>query len=329
MSAPAPRVGVVLPTRLGPRQRTHRELLAMAEAVDRDPGWDHLWVADGLIALPFYEATVLLAAIAARTSRVRLGINCQATLGLRHPAIAVQQWANLDALSDGRMTLVACPGNATGAAVAQERAVFDVSYATKLRRTEEAVGLLRSASVTGRAHRGAHEWEVRPPFTQTPLPIWFVGNPPPDAPADLVERVLDRVARLGDGWVTYNVSPALLRERVGALQALRVGQGSPSDATPQVCVYLNTCLHPDAAEAEADAAEAWRHQSTRDLTVEGLREVGAIGDPAHVEGVVRALAAAGATHVALNPLSRDPARQIALMAEHLLPRLGGDGPGLR
>jgi hypothetical protein len=35
-------------------------------------------------------------------------------MGLRHPLLVAQQWANLDALSRGRMTLVACPGEPPG-----------------------------------------------------------------------------------------------------------------------------------------------------------------------------------------------------------------------
>src|ERR1700728_1846222 len=107
-------VGLQLPSRLGPAALTQRDLIEMAVLADTTPGWDHLWGPDSVLALPVYDSVVSLAACAAVTSRVRLGVACMASLGLRQPLVVAQQWANLDALSGGRMTLVACPGAPAG-----------------------------------------------------------------------------------------------------------------------------------------------------------------------------------------------------------------------
>src|ERR1700689_5353365 len=121
-------VGLNLPTRLAGDPTPQRRLLAMAELADGNTGWDHVWVGDSAIALRMYEPIVLLSACAAVTDRVRLGIGCMATLGLRHPLLLAQQLANLDALSEGRLTLVACPGWGSGEHVKRELAAFRISY---------------------------------------------------------------------------------------------------------------------------------------------------------------------------------------------------------
>jgi len=123
-------------------------------------------------------------------------VGCLASLGFRHPVIVAKEWANLDALSGGRMILVACPGNATGAAVERELGVFGLTYAEKLERFEEYVDFLRLASAADGAfdYHGKHvsvtDLELRPAFVQRPLPIWLAANPSPGAGPKTVDRVL-------------------------------------------------------------------------------------------------------------------------------------------
>jgi alkanesulfonate monooxygenase SsuD/methylene tetrahydromethanopterin reductase-like flavin-dependent oxidoreductase (luciferase family) len=64
---------------------TSDELLAVAEQVDAVEQFDYVWVGDSLVSVPRLESTVLLAACAARTQRVRLGVGCLASMGLRDP----------------------------------------------------------------------------------------------------------------------------------------------------------------------------------------------------------------------------------------------------
>jgi alkanesulfonate monooxygenase SsuD/methylene tetrahydromethanopterin reductase-like flavin-dependent oxidoreductase (luciferase family) len=313
------------------------ELLAIAADVDAAPGLGQLWVPDSILALPYYDSTVLLAALAATTSRARLGVACLASLGFRHPVIVAKEWANLDALSGGRMILVACPGNATGPAVEEELGVFGLSYPDKLERFEEYVDFLRHASAADGpfGYHGKHvsvtDLTLRPSFVQRPLPIWMAGNPSPTAGPKTVDRVLGRVARLGAGWMTYNVEPAALRARNARLAELRAALGDTGAGYP-VSVFVNTNVNPDEHAAYEDAAAKWAQQSTRNITAQDLRHIGAIGTPQRAAAFVTGLIDAGATHIAFELLSTDPRRQLALITEHLLPLLpestGGRAPEL-
>jgi alkanesulfonate monooxygenase SsuD/methylene tetrahydromethanopterin reductase-like flavin-dependent oxidoreductase (luciferase family) len=317
-------IGVVLPTRFGPTQQSYESLLEMAELVDSIEGWHDLWATDSIISLPFYDSVTLLSACAARTKRVRLGVACEASLGLRHPLIVAQQWANLDALSKGRVTLIACPGEATGPTRVKELAAFNMTHREKVARMEESVNFLRLVSRGGRVdfagtYFSIEDFELVPAFSQQPLPIWMTGNPPQGSPNEKVTRVLDRVARLGDGWLTFAVTPATLSARAAQLRELRSTLGRTDDFP--ICVFLNVNVDLDATKAKDDALAAWQRQSTRNVSPDDLLAIAAIGSPEQAADFVGQLLDAGATAVAFDLLSSNPREQLEKISEHLLPLL--------
>jgi alkanesulfonate monooxygenase SsuD/methylene tetrahydromethanopterin reductase-like flavin-dependent oxidoreductase (luciferase family) len=318
-------VGVVLPTRLGPNALSLDELLEIAEYVDVHEAWHDLWVTDSIISLPFYDSVVLLAACAARTKRIRLGVACEASLGLRHPLIVAQQWANLDALSKGRMTFVACPGEATGPTRVKELAAFNMTHAEKVRRMVDNIDFLRQASRTGATSFAGEfftveELELTPGFVQHPLPIWMTGNPPAEANDDRVRRVLGRVAQLGDGWLTFAVTPATLAKRVAIVKEFRAEASKEAVDFP-IAVFLNVNVNVDGDAALEDALAMWQRQSTRNVTPDDLRKVAAIGTSEQVADFIGQLTDAGATTVAMELLSEDRSRQVEVITEELLPLL--------
>jgi alkanesulfonate monooxygenase SsuD/methylene tetrahydromethanopterin reductase-like flavin-dependent oxidoreductase (luciferase family) len=312
-------VGLALPSRSLRTPQEVRATLDLAAELDRHAGWSHLWVGDSLLALPFFESMTLMAALAARTARIGLGVACQATIGLRDPLLLAAQWAAVDQLSAGRATLVACPGWGAGDAVRAELRAFGVNYVTKTQHMERNIGLLREASATGAITLNGETHVLPTPFVQRPLPIWFTANPAEDAPPETVDRLLDRVARLGDGWLTYAVGPDLLARRVEQVRARRVAHGKDPDFP--VCVGVNVNVHPDAGAARADALSAWARVGSRNVSVEDLDRLGAIGDPGHVAARLDALRAAGATHFSLYLLSDRPHEQAALLTDHLVSAL--------
>ena len=319
-------VGVVLPTRLRPGSHAPEAVLRIAEAADHTSLWSHVWVTDSVISLPFYDSVVLLAACAARTSRVRLGVACAASLGLRHPLIVAQQWANLDVLSGGRMTFVACPGEAAGATRAHELAAFNMDHPEKLARMEENLEFLRAVSRGGPVsfsgkYFAIDDFDLVPAFLQQPLPIWMAGNPPAGTSASRVRSVLERVARFGDGWLTFAVTPDTLAERKTALEELRASLGRTPDGEFPVCVFLNVNVNLVAHIAVDDALSMWKRQSTRNVSEDQLRQVAAIGSPEQTADFIGRLVEAGATAVAMELLSQNPLAQLEIISEYLLPLL--------
>src|SRR3989442_6008667 len=94
--------GVLIPTReavMSGRPET-APLLAMAERAE-GAGFDSVWIGDSLTARPRHEPLTLLAAVAARTRRVRLGTG-ELPPALRHPVVLAHVVGTLDRVAPGR-----------------------------------------------------------------------------------------------------------------------------------------------------------------------------------------------------------------------------------
>ena len=107
-----PRFGIILPNRdvaLG--LTTADALIELTEYAEDSGAFEHVWVGDSIMAKPRLESLTLLAAMAARTSRVKLGVSCMASMPSRNPLVFGYQWASLDQISNGRMILQACMGD--------------------------------------------------------------------------------------------------------------------------------------------------------------------------------------------------------------------------
>src|SRR5262245_6039026 len=86
-----------------------KDLIDMAVHAENS-GIDAVWFGDVSLSNPRLECIPLLGAIAAHTSRVKLGVACMATIAQRNPVLLALQWASLDVLSGGRTWLAACMG---------------------------------------------------------------------------------------------------------------------------------------------------------------------------------------------------------------------------
>ena len=77
-------------------------LLRLAEKAE-DFGYDSVWIGDSIIAKPRHDPLTLMAGVAGRTKRVRLG-TAVLLPALRNPVLA-HQVATIDQVSDGRVIL--------------------------------------------------------------------------------------------------------------------------------------------------------------------------------------------------------------------------------
>ncbi len=101
----APRFGLFLSQANKSLAQVYDEF-AMAEDLGFDHAWlvDHLVDTDGPPSTPMLESWTLLAALAARTSRIRLGILVSSNT-FRHPAVLLKAAVNVDHISNGRLVL--------------------------------------------------------------------------------------------------------------------------------------------------------------------------------------------------------------------------------
>ena len=159
-------------------------------------GFDSIWLSD----LPMMAASdplVALAALAAGTERIHLGVNL-VPFG-RNPMLLARQLAQIDQISGGRLLVTIVPGiDQPG-----ERAALGTGTGDRGPLMEAVVELMRrwwrGEAVTHHSERfGVDEVVVEPRPVQDPLEIWFGGHGP---------KALDRVGRLGDGWLTAGIDP--------------------------------------------------------------------------------------------------------------------------
>lgn len=126
----------------------------------------------GLAANP----AVLLAAAAARTTKIRLG-PCIAILPLRHPLHTAEDYAMVDAISGGRLEFGIGSGNTD-----LDYQVFGISRETDRERFQEATDIILRAWGSERtSHQGAFwsfgELTLYPrPMQQPHPPIWVAGT---------------------------------------------------------------------------------------------------------------------------------------------------------
>ena len=157
------KIGLTLPNRgvlFG--ATTPEQMLQMAEIADGSEQFASVWVGDSLLGKPRMESIALLAGIAARTRRVRLGPACMASFPLRDPVLLAYQWASLDLLSGGRTLLGLCNGHSAreGAYFVRELAAMGVRSQDRAARVEEGIDVLRKAWASGPVEHHGRFYEV-------------------------------------------------------------------------------------------------------------------------------------------------------------------------
>ena len=281
---------------------TAEGLVRLAERADRSGVFRSVWVGDSILGKPRMECITLLSGIAARTSRVALGTVCMASMTLRDPILLAIQWASLDLLSNGRAILGACIGGAGSAmgSGALEAAVYGIPNKGRVKRLEEEITLLRrlwteeDVSFSGEVYRFEHVTALPRPV-QMPPPIWIATNPKRGAASDrVIESALERVGRLGDGYMTDAATVDEFRwrwERVKHYAATAGRDPSALGSSLHLMVNINT----DRDAAFEEAARFLHTYYGEDLGRAYLEVWVAFGDPEEVAGRIRAYLEAGCT----------------------------------
>jgi len=191
--------------REGPQQ-----VLALASAIE-EIGYDEIAAFDHVVMgypsqdrrtiypaeMPILEALMLLANIAAVTSKVSLSTEVL-VFPQRQPVLVAKQISTLDTLSQGRVRL----GVGVGWQVSEYDALEE-DFSTRGKRMDEAIDLLRSYWQGGRiefrgSYYDSHDMGMEPVSPQgVKIPIWVGGESP---------AALKRTAEKADGWMASGVT---------------------------------------------------------------------------------------------------------------------------
>jgi len=298
----AMRLGVALPqTAIGTDPSVVRDFAQAAEAI----GFDHLstydhvvganvanrpdWKAPYTVATPFHDPFVLFGYLSGLTRSIEFTTQIL-ILPQRQAVLVAKQAASLDRLCGGRLRLgIGIGWNPLEFVALGER------FEDRGVRSEEQVAVMK-ALWTEEAVTFKGTWHdipdvgINPRPVQRPIPLWFGGH---------VDRTFDRIARMGDGWITLQYQPdesgraAIDRLRgmarvagraddaVGVDAWVSVGAGTPDDWRAEVQAWrslgvshvtMNTTFarfhHVPLAErsfdAHVDAARRW-YAAVQDL----------------------------------------------------------------
>ncbi len=264
-------------------------ILAQAELAER-LGFESVWVPEGHFEPRglFSAPLLLLAAIAARTRRIRLGTTSY-LLTVRHPLRVAEDVAVLDQLSGGRVIL--------GVGRGFRQPLFDafgVRRGDKRARFEAALGIVLAAwrgEPVAPLETGPGEpprrFAVTPPPAQTPHPpIWVAAFGP---------KAVTQAGRLGFPYLASPLEPLerLVENHARHRTALPASRADAAAVVPVIRTVFVT-LDPARARAvrealarEASASAVVVSVAARRAGDEPVDRRALVGDPGEVAARIR------------------------------------------
>jgi probable F420-dependent oxidoreductase len=279
-------------------------------------GLDSLWAWDHILLgskrpFPFLDSLTVLGGLSLCTSRVLLGTGVL-VLPLRNPVVLAKITSTIDQMSGGRLVL----GVASGW-YEKEFSACGVPFKKRGEVLERNLGVLRRFWTEDQVNGSADGMK----FDKAVMLPKPARNPnPPVLMGGYVDKVLRRVARESDGWLTYFYTPQSFEEAWKKIKQFAEESGRDSTELSSVA-QLPICIAGSFEEADKKIRDfidryfdvaPWS-QSTPDSAIRGT-----IDDCA--EQLTEHLSA-GVEHIVFVPYEYDP-EQVEAIATELLPAAG-------
>ena len=304
--------GVLLPTREAVMSgwRDPAPIYRMAERAE-ELRFHSVWVGDSLTARPRVEALTTLAAIGARTRRVRLGTSIFLA-ALRQPVMLAYQLASVDWLCGGRVDLGIGYGRPNDAAHEVEYRHVGITAENRIKRSEEIVTVLRrlwrenDVTHEGAFYRFQHVTLEPKPTQVGGIPIWLASNE--------VEPGLKRVARMGDAWINNIKTPQAYRECWDKIKDYAAAAGrQPRAIEPSIYMTVAAGNQSEAQEGMEFLAQYYN----RPYEAVANSMLCVTGSWDEVIDKIESYSEAGARTVVLRFAARDQTRHLESCAEAL------------
>ena len=307
--------GALIPTReaVMSGQPETAPLLALAERAEA-AGFDSVWIGDSLTARPRHEPLTLLAAVAARTRRVRLG-TAVLLPALRPPVVLAHVVGTLDRIAEGRLVLGVGIAADTPA-IRREFAAAGVPWERRVGRFLETLEICRALwRGDGVSFRGKHftmeDVTVEPkPHRSGGPPIWIGGSGP---------TALREAARF-DAWFPTGPSASFFAEHFPQVRAAARAAGRAPDAV-EGAAYVTLALDPSRAAAEQRLHSFLETYYAAPARVILARQAAYAGPAEGCVEWLRPWIDAGARHIVLRFAGGDQIAQVDEAARRLLPAL--------
>ena len=183
-------------------------------------GYDSVWAYDHLS--PFWlssgralECWTLLAAVAARTSRIKIG-SLVTNINFRNPAMLAKMSSTLDNISGGRLIVGLGVGDRLSRSELHAYGYGFHPLNRRVERLRETIQILKSmwtnndSSFEGKQFRLLHARNYPKPMQKPYPPIWIGGKH---------RKILDVVAAIADGWNYWGLNKTELAKREAYLKS--------------------------------------------------------------------------------------------------------------
>ena len=278
-------------------------------------GFDSLWVWDHILlgvepSFPIIESLTLLTAIAARTRTIKLGTGIL-VLPLRNPVVLAKQLSSMDQLSGGRLIM----GMASGWYKREFDAV-GVPYEKRGKIMDENLSILKRFWTEDMV-KGDYSFHKIPAGVMFPKPVQKPR--PPILIGGYVDRVLQRAAVAGDGWITYFYRPESFAKSWAKIRDFATEGGKDPD-TLLNAAQLPIRIGKSRAEIESGMMEwlgkEWDYASWSDST----KDSAILGTVDECVAQLKAHLAAGVQKIIFVPYKYEM-EQIETIAREIVPRL--------
>ena len=252
------------------------QLAALAEASDVESLWvaDHVifpatfasaypYSATGAFPIdmtqePLLEPLATMGVLVGATQRVKIG-TAVLVMPYRHPVLLARMLVTLDVLSGGRMLL----GAGVGWLAEEFAALGARPFAARGRVTDECIEIVKRLCQGGEVTFQGEYYQLdpvvsRPGSVQRPHPPILIGG--------TSNAALQRVARLGDGWMSTGLRPERLRARLNMLDKLCQAHGRRlADLSLSHKLFINVGEARRGADGSRDAGTGSQAEIVDDL----------------------------------------------------------------
>ncbi|HUG00075.1 MAG TPA: LLM class flavin-dependent oxidoreductase [Ilumatobacter sp.] len=244
------------------------------------------------------ECVVGVTRLATLTSTATVG-TAVLLASLYHPVLVAKQFAELDRLTNGRVTL----GVGVGGEYPSEFNAMGVSIEERGPRTDEAIDLIKALWRQPAIEHHGRFWSMED-VGIAPPPCRLGG--PPIIVAGRKSPAMRRAARVGDGWMPFLFSPDQYRTSVEAIREEAASAGRELTDFQWLC-FLYVSLDDDRETAKGNALEFIGTGQAGDGARFGplIDRVAATGTTSDVIGRLQQFVDAGVQHFVLLPCSRD------------------------
>ncbi|HEY0738701.1 MAG TPA: LLM class F420-dependent oxidoreductase, partial [Herpetosiphonaceae bacterium] len=239
------------------------------------PDWRGPYTSDTL----FHEPFVLFGYFAACTQQIEL-VTGVIILPQRQTALVAKQAAEVDVLSGGRLRL----GIGVGWNPVEYEGLNE-EFGNRGARSEEQIQVLRQlwtepvVTFKGRWHQ-IEAAGIKPLPVQRPIPIWIGGG---------ADKVLERTARIGDGWFPQMPPDNTAREAIRRLRAYAEAAGR-DPGTIGIEARLSIGRVPESGWREY--VEGWRELGATHLSINTM-DAGLGSPQEHIDALRHARAVLG------------------------------------